>query len=72
MDIVKERELASLVGKWCKVEIIGDKENKFIHEFTSNVDSVVLNVLEGEYRPSLFTCWMACVYPDRIKITLLE
>lgn len=71
MKIEDERYFASLVGVYCKVEIIhGD--NHFEHDFSSNIESVYLNILEGEYRPGLFTCWMACVYKDRIKITPLE
>jgi hypothetical protein len=70
MDIKEERQFASLVGIWCKVEVVG--ENKFMHAFPSHTEDVHLTVLEGEYRPSLFTCWLACVYPERIKIIPLE
>lgn len=70
MKLEDEKRMASLVGIWCKVEVIGD--NKFIHAFPTDERSVKLSVLTGEYRPSLFTCWMACAYPDRIKITPLE
>src|SRR5688572_4709711 len=69
---LNELYFAALVGTWCRVEILGDPEKKFIHAFPSNVDSVTLNILEGDYRPGLFTCWMAYVYQDRIKITPLE
>lgn len=72
MEIKDEKYFASLVGVWCEVEIIGDKKKEFIHVFPTNVDSVTLNVLEGEYRPGLFICWMAYAYQDRIKITPLE
>lgn len=65
-----EKYFASLVGVWCKIEVIG--KNEFIHAFPTHPENVKLSINEGEYRPGLFTCWMANVYPDRIKITLLE
>jgi hypothetical protein len=71
MTLEDEKYFASLVGVWCRVEVTTGK-NEFIHSFPTNKDDVSLSILTGEYRPGLFTCWMAMAYPDRIKITPLE
>jgi hypothetical protein len=67
---MNEQSFAALVGMWCKVEVIG--ENKFTHNFPTDEQQVTLTILEGEYRPGLFTCWMAYVYPERIKIKAIK
>lgn len=67
---LSEKDLSKLVGRWCRVEVLGEKN--FKHTFPTDVNDVTLRILEGEYHIGLFTCWMYHTYPNRIKITPID
>lgn len=67
MPLHTDRELAKLVGKWCRIE--GPASVK--HDFTFMRVAVEITVSLGEHRLSLWEAYLASVHTE-IKITCLE